>query len=97
MDLAGEDGRAGSGGPLGLVDEAAEDVAADDPSVRAGRRRLGERPLEPEAAVGPSGVVVADVLGKDRLEMSPCDDEEVVEAVLPHRAHEPLGERVRPG
>ena len=43
---------AGSGGPLVLVDEAAEDVASNDPSVRAGLHRLGERLLKPEPAGG---------------------------------------------
>ncbi len=85
-----------SGGPLVFVDEAAEDVPADGPAAGGGRCRAGERLLEVEPAVGPSLVVVADVVGKHGLEMSSGYDEEVIEAVLPHGAHEPLGERVRP-
>ncbi len=43
---------AGSGGPLVFVDEAAEDVAADDASVRVELHRPGEWLVKPEAAVG---------------------------------------------
>jgi hypothetical protein len=86
-----------SASPLVLVDEAGEDIRADNPSVRAGLHPAWHPLLEPEPAVAPRRVVVVDVGGEHHFEMSPCDDEEMVEAVFPHGAHEPLGEGVRPG
>ena len=77
------------------MDEPAEDIVADDPAPRGGQCRAAHRLLKPKTAVGPGRVVVADVLGEHGLEMSSGHDEEVIEAVLPHGADEPLAERVR--
>ena len=79
------------------MDEAAENLTADHPSLRARLHQARDGLLKPKPAVRPRLVVVADVLGEHRLEMSPGHGEEVVEAVLPHGAHESFGERVRSG
>jgi hypothetical protein len=70
LDLADEDWAAGSGGPLVFVDDAAEDVAADDTAPGGGRRGARDRLLKSESAVGSGLVVVADVLGEHHLDMS---------------------------
>ena len=85
-----------SGCPLVLVDDAAEDLApgdlaASDRQLRA-RHRLGQL----QAAVWPRLVVMTEVLDQHDFEMPAGHDEDVVQAVLPRRPHEPLGERVRP-
>lgn len=75
---------ASSGGYSVLVEESAEPigsshlgrvgVAEERPNAWFGRRPLAK------GAVRSMGVVVRGVLGKDRLEMAPADDEHPVEA-----------------
>jgi hypothetical protein len=78
------------------VDGAAENVATDDRVTRRRGHRAGSGDwlVELETAVGFGFVVVAEVLGEYGHEMSPRDDEEVVQAVLADGPNESLGERV---
>ena len=86
-----------SGGTLVLMDYAAENIATDYLAVDGGRGRgAGEWLVEMETAMGPGFVVVAEVLGEQRLEMSSRHDEEVIEALLADGPHEPLGKSIRP-
>ena len=88
---------AASGGTLVLMDYAAENIATDYLAVDGGRGRgAGEWLVEMETAMRPGFVVMAEVLGEQRLEMSSRHDEEVIEALLADGPHEPLGESVRP-
>ena len=50
-----------SGGALALIDDAAQDVAADDLALGTRRLGAGYRLGEPKAAMGPGLVVGADV------------------------------------
>ena len=70
VDLADESRVCWFRRPARIGGEAAGDVAADDPSVAPACAR-GERLAEPEGPVGPRIVVVADVVGEQRLEVSP--------------------------
>jgi hypothetical protein len=85
------------GGTLVFVNDAAQDIASDNPVVADSRgHRAGERLVELETAVGPGFVVVADVLGENDLEMSSRDNQQVIETVLSDGPHEPFGKGVRP-
>jgi hypothetical protein len=53
------------------------------------------RHLEIESSVGPLGVVVALVGGKELVEMSPAEHEGQVEYLVAHGPHGTLGEAVR--
>jgi len=76
------------------VDESADEVAAAD-RAHSGRnvRRLKSR--EVEATMGPSVVVMPDVLGDYPLQVSSGKHEQVVEAVLWDGTYPALGEGVR--
>jgi hypothetical protein len=88
--------RGRSGDELVLVDETTEEISSADRSRRvADRGRLWRGELE--TTVGPSMVVVAHVLGEHRSQVASGEHQDMVEAVLPDRAHPTLGERVRPG
>lgn len=77
------------------MDDAAEHVA---PADRSGSGfvlgRCGLRRVEFEGTVWPSSVVVVEVLAQDRLEVTPAEYQEVVEAVVSDGADEAFGERV---
>ena len=60
----------GSGGALVLVDDAAEDVTAGDRAAVVECYRVGDWLGELQATVWSGLVVVADVLGEQRFEMS---------------------------
>jgi len=80
------------------VDDAAENTATDYLAVDGGRGRgAGEWLVEMETAMRPGFVVMAEVLGEQRLEMSSRHDEEAIEALLADGPHEPLGESVVAG
>jgi len=68
-------------------------MAVDCSGVGGSWRRMWWR--EVKAAMRPAPVVVADVLGKDSLEVSSGEREDVVQAVLSDGAHPAFGERVR--
>jgi hypothetical protein len=76
----------GSRGEVVLVDEPTEDVAPPDLSGSVGERGWLWR-SEHEAAVRPTMVAVADILGEDPLQVAPGHDKKVVEAVLSDGAH----------
>ena len=77
------------------MDDSAEDVGSGDSRADRCRRAWVWRE-EPEAPVGSGPVVVLEVLGENRLQVAPRQDEQMVEAVLSDRAHPALGERVGP-
>jgi hypothetical protein len=81
-----------SGRPVVLVDDAAEDVATSDGLAADRCHRTGDRLGELKAAVWPRLVVVADVLGEHLVEVSPGDDEEMVELTGPNEWFNPLYE-----
>ena len=58
-----------SGGQLVLVDEPSKEVAAADRPRGSGNRRRMRR-LEAKAAMGPSAVVMADVLVEDPFQVT---------------------------
>jgi DNA-binding IclR family transcriptional regulator len=80
------------------VDEAADSVSSLNRDVRPVRRQgawVGRD--ESERAVRQLGVVVLDMDPEDALEVATVEDQEPVEALGADGAHEPLGDRVRPG
>jgi hypothetical protein len=90
--------RLGSGCPLILVDDPAEDVVASErPAARALLGHTGDRGRQVQPTVGPCGVVVRNEISDDAFEVSPADYEHEIEALGSRRAHEPLGVRVRLG
>jgi hypothetical protein len=68
VKVAGRD--LGSGGAVVLVDDAAEDVTASDSAASRSGDRVGDRLGEPQAAMRPRLVVVANVLVEHGFEMS---------------------------
>ena len=75
------------------MDDGTEDVIAADGLTVAGPCGPSGH-SETEAAVRSGPVVIAHVLAKHRLELTPTCDEELVEAVLSGCPHPTLGERV---
>lgn len=77
-----------------LVDQPTEPIGATEPAgiefergrgitVRRLRRTLAKR------AVGPMGVLVLDILGEDRLQVTPAEDQHPIEAVSANGADYP--------
>ena len=80
-----------------LVDQSAEDVRPLDPVRQSGRklhRTVGDRQIEP--SVRSLLVVVPLVAAEDPVEISPSDQERLVEHLAADRPHSPLSEGVRP-
>jgi hypothetical protein len=79
-----------------LMDQSAQNVAASD--LRAGLRprvQAGMGRLKIEAPMRPGPVVVLDVGGEHALQVTPAEDEDVVEALPTNGAYPALRERVR--
>jgi hypothetical protein len=89
-----------SSGVAVFVDESAEHVDSfDTPDVvYTGGCRLCRRGghVKVDAAVGPGGVVVRDVVGQDTFEVAAVADQHPVEAFGAHGANPALGVRVGP-
>jgi hypothetical protein len=80
-----------------LVDESAQNVAptdrrASDPFHRGRRIRW----IKIEASVRSSAVVVLGIRAEDALQVTPAEDEDVVETLPSSSADPALGERIRP-
>src|SRR5665647_130231 len=83
-------------GPLVLVMEAAEHLAADDRG-RGARLRLrlsAVGRVENERAVRALGVVVRAVFVEDAQQMTLVQHDQVVQALAPQRPDHPHGDRV---
>jgi hypothetical protein len=75
-----------------FVDEATEDGSALDPPVgESGIRVVRPGRVQPPAAMGPSSVVMAGVLGEDRPEVSFTEDQHSVGDHGPGGEDEPFG------
>ena len=84
------------GCPAVLVDQAAEDLLTLEPgSDIHGAADLSRRALL-QALMRTMPVIVADVLGQDLAQMPLAEDQQVIQAFAPERAHEPLGICVAP-
>jgi hypothetical protein len=77
-----------------LVDQPAESIDADDYTVSPtpGGSRL--RRLKRQSAVRSFFVIVPQILSEDPLQMALPEDQEVVQALPPHRLYEALGKGV---
>src|SRR5215471_17828514 len=86
-----------SGGPAVLVDEASEAIVAHQLAAR-NRPRLGGRAgqLLLKPLMRSSAMVVLEERGQYPLQMSSSKDQEVIQALPPCCADEPLGDGVRP-
>jgi hypothetical protein len=81
---------------LVFADAAAKDGPALDPLLRRVRDRvIGSRRAELAAAMGTASVVMGLVLGQDRPQMLPAEDQHPVGDLSPGGKHEPLRIGVR--
>ena len=81
-------------GSVVLVDEAAEDVTALDIENGAADESAGVGPVwlcQVEASVRTLPVVMGHVGAQDLLGVAAAEDQEVIEALIAHRAHPALG------
>jgi hypothetical protein len=94
VTCGGAEGEAVSGGPRVGVVEAAEHRSRPD---RSGGEPDGrERCLELEGSVGTGAVVAPGELGEDGAEVSLVAHDQVIQALAPEGAGEPLFDRVGP-
>ncbi len=84
-----------SGGPSVLMDETAEDVTTFDVAEWVPGDGRSWR-LEPDAAVGPSRVVVLDVDVRHVVELVMGEDQQVIETLGSHGLHPAFGKCIRP-
>jgi hypothetical protein len=78
-----------------LVNQPAESIDADDYTVILILGGSGLRRLERQSTVRSFFVVAPEILSEDPFQMALSEDQEVVQALPPHRLHEALGKGVR--
>jgi len=89
------------------VNEATEDLGSSQThrigiayqirqSSQTSRRQRNQRSLLTLNTVGMVSLLVHEILGPDLIEVAPTENEEPVQALSAHGAHEVLGKGVRP-